>query len=294
MCAWKLTEKFISYVDILGYSALTKAAEAGNGVTCEDMEAILRLLGTEDDRRHYQKYGPATCPQAPCLRKDLDFQLTQVWDCVVVSTEVSPAGIVNLVSHCFDACINLLAKGIMCRGYIQKGMIFHDGPVVRGSGHVDTVSKEKAVSFFSKGAGDKGTPFIEIDPEVVEYVASQPDKCVKEMFSRMVLSHEGLTAIFPMKLLRHTWIMTGWQRFDAKEEKRQNNLMREGIKGLKDKIVQFASSGDASAIRKSEHYLRALDEQLKACDRADEMIDQLVRPFPAHRMTKDKFPGLYK
>jgi len=173
-------------------------------------------------------------------------------------------------------------------------MIFHEGQIVRGSGHVDTVSKEKNVTFFNTYAGERGTPFIEIDPEVVKYIANQRDKCVKDMVSRMVLSHEGLTAIFPIKLLRHSWMITGWQRFDAEEQKRLNNEMRGGIKRLKDKVTEFASSGDTSAIRKSEHYLRALDQQLAVCDRTDALIDRLVRPFPAHGMTPDRFPGLHK
>jgi hypothetical protein len=147
------TEKFIAYIDILGYSALTRAAEAGNGFSFEDLDQILRLLGSEADRHRYRKYGPTTCPQAPLLRRDLDFRITQAWDSVVISVEISPAGVINLVSHCFGACTNLLIKGVMCRGYIKRGLIFHDGDKIFGSGHVDTVAKERNVSFFKREVG---------------------------------------------------------------------------------------------------------------------------------------------
>ena len=281
MSSVKLTEKFIGFVDILGYSSLTRAAEEGRGLTFQDLEEMQAILGTDKMRKHYEQYGPTICPAAPRVRKDMDFQLTQVWDSVVVSTEVSPAGIINLVSHCFNACIMLLTKGVMCRGYIKKGMILHDGLRVLGSGHVDTVASEKNVSIFKRHAEELGTPFIEVDPEVVEYVTTQTDKCVKEMFSRHTLTHDGLTAIFPIKRLSHSFIIAGFgmPAFEPNKEKESNNNVRQSLIKLKQKVLSHIEASVASAVRKSEHYIRALDEQLKTCDRTDEMIDSLQRPL---------------
>jgi hypothetical protein len=281
MTGIQLTEKFIAYVDILGYSALTKAAEAGRGLTFEELQEIQKMLGIEDDRTHHQKYGPTICPHAPRIRHDLDFHIAQVWDSVVVSTELSPAGVIALASHCFEACINLLTKGVMCRGYIRKGMIYHNGQKIFGSGHVDTVAKERDVSFLKRDADERGTPFIEVDPEVVDYVAKQPDECVKTMFDRMVFSHEGLTAIFPIKRLRHSFIISGYRapRFDPAKEKKSNNNLRQNIIGLRDKLLSFVDQSDPNVMRKVHHYLRALDEQLKVCDRTDRFIDMLTQPI---------------
>jgi hypothetical protein len=278
---FELTQKFIGYIDILGYSALTKAAEAGNGFSFAEMSELLKMLGSEEDRKHHQEYGPTTCPMAPHIRKDLDFQIAQVWDSVVVSTEVSPAGLVNLVSHCSGACIRLLTKGVMCRGYIKKGMIYHDGHRIFGSGHVDTVAREKSVSIFKQNADERATPFIEIDPEVVAYVASQPDKCVKDMFGRMVITHEGLTAVFPIRRLSHSFIIGGFgmPKFDPVKEKKNNDAVRNNLKKLKTKIMTFVDPADSSVVSKVNHYIRALDEQLKVCDRTDDIIDQLMKPF---------------
>ena len=263
-----LTEKFIGFIDVLGYSSLTKAAEEGRGLTLDDLEEVLAILGSEKDRETHQKHGPTICPMAPHIRKDMDIELTQAWDSVVVSSEVSPAGIINLISHCFVACITLLTKGVMCRGYVKKGMIYHRGNRVFGSGHVDAAAKEKNVSFFKRAADKRGTPFIEVDPAVVEYVINQPDKCVKEMFSRMVITHDGLTAIFPIKRISHKFIIggIGFPPFDAHKEKGKNDVVRSNIKQLKEKLLSFVDGADASAVRKSEHYIRALDEQLKVCD----------------------------
>jgi hypothetical protein len=294
MSTIQLTDKFIAYIDILGYSALTRAAEAGIGFSFAEMEEILEMLGTEEDRKHHQKYGPTTCPQAPRMRNDLDFQIAQVWDSVVVSAEVSPAGVVNLISHCFGVCIHLLTKGVMCRGYVKRGKIYHDGQKIFGSGHVEAVAKEKNVSFFKQNADERGTPFIEVDAEVVDFVAKQPDKCVKEMFGRMVLSHEGLTAVFPIKRLSHSFIIGGFGAppFDSAKEKMSNDNLRESLKSLKQKVMTFVDQSDSHIVGKANHYVRALDEQMKVCDRTDEMIDALCRPI-GRRMTKEEFPGLF-
>jgi len=84
---------------------------------------------------------------------------------------VSPAGAINVISHCWAACLELLQKGLMCRGYIKRGLIYHTEKDVYGPGHVEVVEKEKQVSFF-KGDSDKsGTPFFEVDQNVVDYVA---------------------------------------------------------------------------------------------------------------------------
>src|SRR6267143_2631231 len=94
--------KFIGFVDIIGFKSLVRAAEAAQKDLTELSQAV-QALGTEEDLKHVEKYGPTICPDALHLRKDLDFQITQASDCVFVSAEVSPAGIINLVSHCWRA-----------------------------------------------------------------------------------------------------------------------------------------------------------------------------------------------
>ncbi len=288
-------EKFIGFVDILGYSALTRVAEAGRGLSLSELQNIIKLLGSSEDRDRYEKRGGATCPGAPHIRKDLDFQISQAWDSVVVSTEISPAGAINLVSHCWGACIMLLTKGVMCRGYIKRGMVYHEGEEVLGSGHVDAVAKEKLVSIFKRDAQEKGTPFIQVDNEVVEYIAGQSDKCVKEMFSRMIVTDGDVTALFPIKRLSHKFILAGYGTppLDAEKEKSNNDMVRRNIMRLKDKILCFVDASDSSAVQKSEHYIRALDAQLIVCDETDALIDGWEKRFGT-KVTSDKRPGLFR
>ena len=113
-------EKFIGFVDVLGFKNFVEAAESGSGMTLPELLSLLNKLGTSEDQQRY-KNGGSICPMAPCIQRDLDFQITQVSDCVIVSSEISPAGAINLISHCWVAVIELLARGIMCRGYITRG-----------------------------------------------------------------------------------------------------------------------------------------------------------------------------
>lgn len=115
------TDKFIAFVDVLGFKAMVQAAEAGTGPPLPELMKLMRKLGTKADRNEFRRRGPLSCPDAPRIRDDMDFELTQISDCVIISTEVSPAGVINLIWHCWGACMKLLGDGVMLRGYIKRG-----------------------------------------------------------------------------------------------------------------------------------------------------------------------------
>ncbi len=288
------TEKFIAYFDILGWKSIVQAAEEGRGLSVAELLEIVSALGTDEDRQHFEKYGPITCPEAPCVRKDMEFQITRISDCVIISAEVSPAGVINLVSHCWTAYFKLLAKGIMCRGYIKRGRIIHTGKYQIGTGLSDAVERERQVSIFKQDADERGTPFIEVDKELVQYVADQPDQCVKEMFSRLVVAEGDLAAIFPFKRLNHSFMIGGFgttfdpekvgTTFDPEKERASLNVVRDWIQNMKEQVQRHLNPAGGSVLQKGNHYIRLLDAQLVACDRTEESIDHLMQPYPAHRM----------
>ena len=204
-------DKFVGFVDILGFKDLVKAAEAGTGMSLAELLEILNDLGAPEDQEHFKKYGPTTCPESTYVQRDLNFRLTQVTDCVFVSTEVSSAGVINLISHCWVAVMQLLlTKGIMCRGYITRGSIYHTDTQPIGSGYQEAYDKEKQVTAFKREADERGTPFVEVDPVVCDYVRDHGDRCVKEMFSRYVKGDGKVTALFPFQRLEHSFIIAGF------------------------------------------------------------------------------------
>ena len=276
----QFSDKFIAYVDVLGFKSLVAAAEDGSGLGLPELVDLLTLLGKGTERARFEQHGPMTCPHAPYVERNLDFRVTQISDCVIVSSETSPAGAINLVSHCWDAVIELLSKGIMCRGYIKRGKIYHiDGQVI-GSGYQHAFAAESQVSAFAREASERGTPYVEVDPEVVQYIDSQPDACVKMMFGRMVKRDSESTVLFPFQRLHHSFIVAGGgHKFDPERERTSNRNLRAMIGKMKKRVLSFVDPDNASAVKKAAHYISALDAQLQACDKTDEVIDTLS--FPA-------------
>ncbi len=275
-------DKFIAFVDILGFKSMVEASESGVGMSLPELMENLSKLGTQNDEDWFERHGPATCPGSSHIDRNLNFKVTQISDCVIVSSEVSPAGVINLISHCWDAVIELLVKGIMCRGYITKGSIYHRDNQVIGTGYQNAYAREAGVTAFKREADERGTPFVEIDPIVCDYVKRSTDQCVNKMFSRMVKTEDNITALFPFQRLSHSFMIGGFgQEFDAIKEKKSNNNMRIALAALKKRVLTYVDPMNKQALNKAEHYMSAIDDQLAVCNKTDEMIDSLCAPFPS-------------
>lgn len=275
-------DKFIAFVDVLGFKQMVQDAESGAGRSFSEIQDIVDVLRNENGKSFFKSYGPQVCPESRCVRKDLDFESTQVSDCVIASSEISPAGVINLVNICWSAAITLLTKGVLVRGYITRGNVMHNERTLLGTGYHRAYEREGEVRAFQRDADEKGTPFIEVDDEVCTYVRNETDPCVREMFSRYVKSDGSLTAIFPFQRLSHSIAIGGFgvPPFNPEKEKKSNDIMRQNIRDMQAKLKQYVDPGNERAVKKLAHYLYALDEQLVICDRTDEAIEMLSRPFP--------------
>ena len=270
----RYTDKFIAFIDVLGWESLVRASQEGSSLSLSELSEILMELGTNDDQKQYEKHGPTICPEAPHTNKDVGFCITCASDSALISTEISPAGIISLIFHCWSACFKLLSKGIMCRGYIKRGQIYHTPERQIGTGLSEAVKLEQRVSIFKHDADERSTPFIEVDAEVVQYIKQQPDRCVKEMFSRMTKSEDDLTAIFPFQRLNHDFAIAGLGvTFDPEKERKSVNNIRGWIHTMKEQLNRHIDPTSESALKKGNHYIRMLDAQLIACDRTEEAID---------------------
>jgi hypothetical protein len=280
-------DKFIGFVDILGFKKMVQATAAGTGMPLPELLETLTKFGAPDVRKHFEEYRPTICPGSISIQRDLDFLVTQISDCLIVSSEVSPAGVINLVNHCWGAVIKLLTKGIMCRGYITRGLVYHtDAPQIIGPGYQNAYSHEKEVAAFKREADERGTPFVEVDQAVCNYVMDYGDSCVKEMFSRYVKNDGVVIALFPFKRLAHSFVIGGFlgNKFDPEKEKHSNKNMRLWIENFKERVMSLVDQSNPNAVSKAEHYIAALDAQLEVCERTDEMIDMLNSPYPSGRI----------
>ena len=132
---------------------------------------------------------------------------------------------------------------------------------------------------FKHTADERGTPFVEVDPIVCEYVREHGDSCGKEMFSRYVKEDEEIAALFPFQRLAHSFVIGGFgQNFEPEKEKRSNQILRQGIESLKERVSGFVDTSNPDAVSKADHYIAALDAQLRVCDETDAMIEKLTSP----------------
>lgn len=276
-------EKFIAFIDLLGFKNMVKDAESGTGMPLEKLLQVLETLGAAEHRDRLSAHGPSLCPQTKYVERDLDFRVTQVSDCVVISAEISPSGAANLTWICWAIVMGLLRSGIMCRGYITRGLIFHTDRQIIGSGYQKAFDSERNVTAFKREADERGTPFVEIDREVCEYVKQSDDGCIKKMFGRFVKDDGEVVALFPFKKLSHSFMITSspGHKFDPEEERRNVQNMRVTIGKIKERVLSFVDPANQDAVKKSQHYIRALDDQLVVCDETDEVLTKLAAPFPA-------------
>lgn len=184
----------------------------------------------------------------------------------------------------------LLTQGVMLRGYITRGNIFHEDNNFFGPGYQRALEGEKKITAFQGSTGDVGTPFIEIDPAIVQYINESCDECVKTMFARMTKNEGDVTAIFPFQKFSNLMSFG----IDDLERGRQNiDLIRSSICSTREKILLFAPSFDSNATRKSKYYLKFLDDELAKCNRIEQQIDLLQKPFPSQTFNPVDFPGLF-
>ncbi len=272
-------EKFVGFIDILGFKDLVEKAEKEDDVSLRKLLEIVAKLGNRNSLDFFKENGPQTCPSSKFIAKDLDFQILQISDCAIISSEMSAAGIINLLIRFWSIVLELMQDGILCRGYITCGKVYHTENQIIGSGYHNAYISESAVTAFRNDADERGTPFVELDPLIDKYIQTETDDCVKEVFGRIVENDGTISAIFPFKCLSHTFAIS--DDFDPIKEKQSNNKLRERLLIFKAQLTKYVDSGNVTAMQKIEHYLSALDKQLDICDRTDIFIHALCKPFPS-------------
>jgi hypothetical protein len=278
----RFTEKLIAYVDVLGFKKLVEAAEEDNKAPLNVALSVLEKYGGANHREDFIVSGHNVCPQSQFITRGLDFRATRISDCLVISSETSPAGAINLLQHCWGFALNLLANGLMCRGFVTRGKIHHTDDQFVGTGYQKAFESESQVSAFKREANERGTPFIEIDRSVCDYVTGHSDACVRQMFGRIVKGDGEIMAIFPCQCLEHSFVIGDlWGNpFDAHKEKESNQNLRVMLTDMKQKVSALIDVSNPRAVRKGKHYMRALDTQLAVCDSTDALLLKLGTPFP--------------
>jgi len=271
------TEKIMGYIDILGWSDVVKNAEAGRGVVFSDLPAILDLLGTYRDRLQLLHDGPRF-PRLQHIRSDLDFQISRFSDCTLVSVEISPAGLMHLIEHCYAVQFKLLRRGFLCRGVLGRGPLFHTADHQIGSGLNGLVARERNVSFNNNGNGN--TPYILVGSEVVDFVHDQMDSELAKLFSKRTMEANGAVAIFPYRIDPSQFI----NGVDSNRDLASVMEVRRGIQKIQEQVKCYHNPNDPNAVRMRDHCLQMLNQQMIVCADVEQMLLNDEQPYPAHSL----------
>lgn len=122
-------KRAVLFLDILGFSELVKS---GKSVT---------LLGTLE---HLQG-------RAIQLKQQGNFDFTAFSDCVVVSTPGDDyKAALRIVSYAKFLALDLLSKGLMTRGAVVSGDLYHQGAVVLGPALVEAYHLESKKALYPR------------------------------------------------------------------------------------------------------------------------------------------------
>ncbi len=269
-------EKFVAFMDILGFRSKVESAERDKRISLADIISLCSKLEQPSHVQAIREYGPTVCPESRCTNQDLDYVVTQISDCAIISAEVSPAGLINLLHHVSASVFSLLTDGIMVRGYVSRGNIYHRRDQFFGTGYQNAYDKEDKVQAFRLSPDVSSTPFVEVDSTVVDYVKTQADQCVREVFKRFSKEDEsGIVVIYPFQHL--SGVLEGTIS-DTGNFERKLNIVKGWIVKFIEKLESNSPQNDIMANQKAKYYRQFLLEELEACQALEKELARLREP----------------
>ena len=269
-------DKFIAFLDIVGFKTKVEEVERGGNLRLSELLEYCAKLAQPGHTQGIATLGPMICPESRYQSRNLNYRVTQISDCAVISAEVSPAGVINLLYHASACVTGLLTKGVMARGYISRGSVYHEDDQVIGTGYQEAWRNEREVKAFRLPLDDTAPPFVEVDPIVVNYIQDETDRCVRDIFQRLSRQDtNGITAVFPFNWLSN---LAGGNIFNEELCRESLAASRKWIGEFLEKLDSHAPPSDSGASQKARYYREILREQLEFCDNIEKQLELLKQP----------------
>jgi len=192
----RFEEKFIAFIDLLGFKEMVRKAENDEGKSLKQILDVMDCLNNTSNALSLREFGPTIFPDLPSNSPNLGFESTQVSDCVIISFEKSLSGAINIIHHCASIVFKLLSIGILVRGHILIGTIYHSNNCFLGSGYQNAYVREGKTTFMAN-EGAEGTPFVEVDADVIQYIKFEDNNGLDRFISATIASLNGAYAIYP-------------------------------------------------------------------------------------------------
>lgn len=135
------TERYVAFIDILGFREHVKSLD-------RDPEKLDRLLGIlKEMATSYPRLGTE---MGQTVGFESMFRATTFSDNIVLSGEYNAIGFNMVMTVCAALCYRLLAQGVLARGGISKGKLFHSETVVLGDGLIRSYELESKTANYPR------------------------------------------------------------------------------------------------------------------------------------------------
>jgi hypothetical protein len=135
MAAMPYLQRYVAFIDILGFGEIVKATD--QAPTSTRYDELVKAL-TETDARARQ-HGELD-----------DFRFQSFSDSIVISSEATPAGLRHVLTSITDLALNLLSVGLLIRGAVAKGKLHHDKSVMFGPAFLQAYQMETRIANFPR------------------------------------------------------------------------------------------------------------------------------------------------
>ena len=259
----KYQRRIIAFLDILGFKNL---------VNNKELDEILDILKDFSLAEQYPHSFHPLCPCSEREKDDCDFKITQISDSLIISAELTNFGMINLIYFCHRSLYKLLSRGLLCRGYITVGNIYHETNQIIGEGYIRAyeydAEKKTTFSVLENVEIEKGTPFVEIDNDVIDKLYSSNDPCIIEMSKRITKTVENTTALYPLNILSQGSEIENFNGDIATLNK------------FKILIEKHTNNENEKVLQKSKQHLKIIEGLIQENTQAIKNQELLLNPFP--------------
>jgi hypothetical protein len=137
------SDRYVAFVDILGFSSIVR-----NSVNSPRQAAELA--------RTLERLANRTTPSIFDQGDGDDFRGQSFSDCIVLSANATPKGLLHLLQTLMFVSLDLMSNGILVRGGVAKGQLHHTDKVVFGPALIDAYALESRIAKFPRILVDRG------------------------------------------------------------------------------------------------------------------------------------------
>lgn len=251
-------DKFIAFIDILGFEK----------IIIEDKISLDEILAILDEFSMREGFSyTSLCPESEKIKDNFDLCSIQISDSLIVSSEVSIASAINLLFLCKRSIFRLAKYGLLCRGYITRGEVYHTQNQVIGKGYIEAFRNECEYPF----------PYTRIDEKLYTYIRESGDTCAIEMFKRLTKNIGTDIVLFPIHNMVYASPISS--KNNSEDEKKEIDFIIDELTNLKILTEKYIDHNDEKVEKKWKEYEKMIDEKIVENVKAKESIDKLSLPF---------------